>query len=153
MSEANYHATSGRYHATNIAGCQINECEKVTTMMGMFRYTSSILNLDLSNFNMIKVTNATDMLCFGSSNNLSTLKTPYNNAMAILITTSKTLYDASGNVTTRVLANLSQSVVISDSPSSSFLGYYGLTSGNTTNNVYFEESKKKYQYKIVKVKG
>lgn len=102
---------------------------------------------------MIKVTNATDMLCLGSSNNLSTLKTPYNNAMAILITTSKTLYDASGNVTTSVPANLLQSVVISDSQSSSFLGYYGMTSENTTNNVYFEESKKKYQYKIVKVEG
>ena len=69
-----------------------------TTGMGaMFSGCSSLETLDVSSFNMSKCEIAPQdaMFNFGSSNRIKILKTPYNNAITIGITTANTLYDIS----------------------------------------------------------
>ena len=86
---------------------------QVTNMGYMFKYCSSLNSLDLSSFSMSKVTFSSNMLNFGSSNKIKTLKTPYNNSSAIAITTGLTLYNqANGAVVTSVPANTSSSLTL-----------------------------------------
>ncbi len=83
----------------------------VTNMSNMFWNCSALTSLDLSSFNMAKATNMSNMLNFGSSNKIETLKTPYNNSLAIAITTGSTLYNAeTGEVVTTVPANTTKSL-------------------------------------------
>ena len=67
----------------------------VQSMYYMFNSTK-INNLDLSNFNMSRVTNTTDM--FGSVSTLTSLKTPsvYPSDTSLTITLPTTLYDVNG---------------------------------------------------------
>ncbi len=82
----------------------------VNSMTETFNGCSSLTSLDLSNFNMTKVdtSNMNNMLNFGSSNQITQLKTPYNNKAAISITTGSTL-KYNGSTVTSVPANITAS--------------------------------------------
>ena len=87
------------------------DTSKVKYMSSMFYHCSALTSLDLSSFNMTKVTNPADMLNFGTSNKIQTLKTPYNNASTIAITTGSTLYNEdTGEVVTTVPSGTTKSL-------------------------------------------
>ena len=94
---------------------------KVTDMKYMFYGCSALKTLDLSRFNMVKATSVSNMLNFGSSNKIQTLKTPYGNTVAIPITTGSTLYRSdTGAVVTSVPANLDDSITLTSTQPSGF---------------------------------
>ena len=87
------------------------DTSNVTNMKSMFLNCSALTSLDLSSFNMAKVNVSDNMLNFGTSNKIQTLKTPYNNSSAIAITTGSTLYNEdTGAVVTSVPANTTKSL-------------------------------------------
>ncbi len=87
------------------------DTSKVTDMSLMFYNCSALTSLDLSSFNMAKVTKSENMLNFETLNKIQTLKTPYNNASEITITTGSTLYkEDTGAVVTSVPANTTKSL-------------------------------------------
>ena len=64
----------------------------------MFKHCSSLESLNISSFNMTKVTSSSYMLYFSSTNKIKTFKTPYNNSVEIPITTGIKLYRMSNSV-------------------------------------------------------
>ena len=89
----------------------------VTNMKSMFLNCSALTSLDLSSFNMAKVNVSDNMLNFGTSNKIETLKTPYNNSSVIAITTGSTLYNEdTGVVVTTVPANTTKSLTYTNVP-------------------------------------
>ncbi len=96
------------------------DTSNVTGMYYMFAY-SGFVGLDLSNFNMSKVTSVTGMLNFGSTTKLRYFKTPYNNKYALTITTGSTLYNESGTVVKTVPAGTSSSLTYTSTKPSSFV--------------------------------
>ena len=86
----------------------------VTNMTSMFQDCNNLTRLNISSFDMTKVTSSSDMLNFGTSAALKYIKTPYKNSTAIAITTGSTLYNVSTEeVATGVLANSTSSQTLS----------------------------------------
>ena len=80
----------------------------------MFQGCNLLVRLDISSFDMTKVTSSSDMLNFGTSAALKYIKTPYKNSTAIAITTGSTLYNVSTEeVATGVLKNTTSSQTLS----------------------------------------
>lgn len=83
----------------------------------MFSYCAGLKTLDLSSFNLTKVSQYIGMLNFSENNHIETFKTPYGCKVALAITSGSTLYNESGVVVSTILANASESMTLSSTPS------------------------------------
>ena len=82
----------------------------------MFSYCAGLKTLDLSSFNLTKVSQYMGMLNFGENNHIETFKTPYGCKAALPIVSGSTLYNESGAVISKILANTPASMTLSSAP-------------------------------------
>ena len=134
------------------------DTSKVIYMTNMFGECEKIRNLDLSSFDLSQLSSGTyPELRFY---NIYVLKTPYGNTVAIPITTGSTLYNKeTGAVVTSIPANSTASMTLTSTPPSSFLAKENdLISDleencQRQNDIFFEKSKKEFQFQVLKVEG